>query len=120
MEYPAPAKHNNSATTPYRKIEVKNDIENILHLPGGKRIITNSFDGSFRVWDLDTGTQVGEEWEDQERGALAMTLSPGGKTVVSGSRNGMMRLWNVDTGKVDWVHKASGVCVLESRPESEW
>ncbi|KAG2078501.1 WD40 repeat-like protein [Suillus decipiens] len=92
---------------PCRNIKVKNGIDCILRLPGGQRIITCSWDGSFRVWDLERGPQFGEEWEDKQIGVnlKAMALSPDGKTVATGSRDGIMKLWNVDTGKVikTWI-----------------
>ncbi|KAG2051102.1 WD40 repeat-like protein [Suillus hirtellus] len=86
---------------PYRKIEVKQatPITNILHLPGGQRIIILSQDGSFRIWDLETGTQV-KEWEDK---FSFIALSPDGKTLVSRSLDGAVtavKLWSIDTGKV--------------------
>ncbi|KAG2344713.1 WD40 repeat-like protein [Suillus weaverae] len=100
MGHPVSAKHENLATMPYRKIKVKNGTRRILFLPGRQRIIIYSLrEGSFRVWDLEKGTQV-EEWEDKERGVHAIALSPGGKTLASGSRDGAVKLWNVDTGKV--------------------
>jgi WD40 repeat protein len=62
-----PTKHNNLATMPIRKTKVDSlkVPMAILLLPDGKRIIVHSLDGSFRVWDLETDTQVGEEWEDK-------------------------------------------------------
>jgi WD40 repeat protein len=90
----------NLATIPYRKIHVKIDIRYIIHLPGKQRIITYSSDGSFRVWDLERGTQFGEEWEDKKIGVHAIALSPDGKTIASGSSDGVVKLRNVDTGKV--------------------
>ncbi|KAG1844224.1 WD40-repeat-containing domain protein [Suillus subluteus] len=99
MPYPAPAKHKNSVTMPYRKIKVGKDIGHILQLPGGQRIIAYSWDGSFRVWDLERGRQVGEEWEGRES-VSAIASSPGSKTVVTGSFDGAVRLWNINTGKV--------------------
>ncbi|KIK34256.1 hypothetical protein CY34DRAFT_54712, partial [Suillus luteus UH-Slu-Lm8-n1] len=69
-------------------------------LPDGKRIIVSSHDGSFRVMDLETGTQVGEEWEDKDQEAEIIALSPDGKKVASGGLGGAVKLWNVDTGKV--------------------
>ena len=56
--------HNSLATMPFQKTKVDN-LNASLHLPDGKWIIVHSRDGSFRVWDLETGTQVGEEWEDK-------------------------------------------------------
>jgi WD40 repeat protein len=91
--------HNSLVTTPLRKTKVKN-VRDILCLPGGKRIIVLSLDGSFRVWDLATGTQVGEEWEDKDQEVIKITLSPDGKKVASGGFDGAVKLWSVDTGKV--------------------
>ncbi|KIK43721.1 hypothetical protein CY34DRAFT_81233 [Suillus luteus UH-Slu-Lm8-n1] len=71
----------------------------ILHLPDGKQIIIYSLNGSFRVWDLRSGTQVGDEWEDNDLW-LTMALSPDGKIIASGSLDGAVRLWNIYTGKV--------------------
>ncbi|KAG2343896.1 WD40 repeat-like protein [Suillus weaverae] len=100
------AKPDNLATKPYRKIKVNDHIQHTLHLPGGQRIIIYSLGGSFRVWDLERSTQVGEEWEDKERGVGAIALSPDGKTVATGSDDGTMKLWNVDKGKV--IKKLTG------------
>ncbi|KAG2343909.1 WD40 repeat-like protein [Suillus weaverae] len=101
MGHPAPAMQGTSLTMPYREIKVKDDIGHTLHLPVRQQIITYSVDdGSFRVWDLERGTQVGEEWEDKERAVSVIALSLDGKTVASGSFDGTVRLWNIDTGKV--------------------
>jgi WD40 repeat protein len=95
-----PAMHNSLATMPLRKTKVDNPATAILCLPDGKRIIVLSLYGSFRVMDLETGTQVGEEWEDKDREVIKIALSPDGKKVASGSRDGAVKLWNVDMGKV--------------------
>jgi WD40 repeat protein len=84
---------------PFQKTKVDN-MRTVLHLPDGKRIINHSWDGSFRVWDLETDTQDGEEWEDKDQGVRNIALSPDGKKIASGSRDGTVKLWNIDTGKV--------------------
>ncbi|KAG2737892.1 WD40 repeat-like protein [Suillus brevipes Sb2] len=102
MQRPASAKHKKLATMPYRKIKVNNVAGHILHLPGGpgQRIIVRSWDGLIRVWDLETDTQVGEEWEAKDFGVYTIALSPDSKKVASGSLDGAVKLWNVDTGKI--------------------
>jgi WD40 repeat protein len=101
MENPTPARNNNPAVMPYRVIRVSKTSGHMLHLPGGQRVISYSWDdGSFQVWDLEKGTQVGEKWEDKDGEVLGMALSPGGKTVATGNMDGIVKLWNIDTGKV--------------------
>ncbi|KAG1844333.1 WD40-repeat-containing domain protein [Suillus subalutaceus] len=92
-----------SAVTPRKTMRGHTGrVEGVAHLPGGQRIITCSFDGSLRIWDLESGTQIGDEWRDEgdEAGVRTMALSPDGKTVASGSQDGTVTLWDVETEEV--------------------
>ncbi|KAG2341127.1 WD40 repeat-like protein [Suillus weaverae] len=92
-------------------------VQGVAHLPDAQRIITCSYDGSLRLWDLESGAQIGDEWRDEEDGAAVrtMALSPNGKTVASGSQDGTVRLWDVETGQVvakgtlSWWTRCPGV-----------
>jgi len=76
-------------------------VKGVVCLPDGQRIITCSWDGSLRLWNLESGKQIGHNWRDEDDvGVSAMALSPNSKTVASGSRDGTVRLWDVETGKV--------------------
>ncbi|KAG2338251.1 WD40 repeat-like protein [Suillus weaverae] len=90
------------------------DVKGVVHLPDGRRIVTCSLDGSLRLWDLDGGGQIDEDWRDDKEkkaGVFKMALSPNGKTVVSGGYNGKVKLWDVETGKVvvRWTGNTSEV-----------
>jgi len=76
-------------------------VRGVIHLPGGQRIriMTCSFDGSLRVWNLKTGEQIGDAWRDEENGVLAMAVSLDGKKIVCGCVDGV-ELWDIDTGKI--------------------
>ncbi|KIK33432.1 hypothetical protein CY34DRAFT_62452, partial [Suillus luteus UH-Slu-Lm8-n1] len=65
-----------------------------------RRIITCSWDGSLRLWDLKSGTQTREDWRDDNDGVFSMALSPNGEIVASGCGDGKVRLWDVETRKV--------------------
>ncbi|KIK33656.1 hypothetical protein CY34DRAFT_99201, partial [Suillus luteus UH-Slu-Lm8-n1] len=75
-------------------------VNGVAHLPDGRRIITCSSDGSLRLWDLKSGTQIGEDWRDENLGIFSMALSPNGEIVASGCGYGKLRLWDVETRKV--------------------
>ncbi|KAG1855867.1 WD40-repeat-containing domain protein [Suillus tomentosus] len=71
-----------------------------IYLPGGQRIMTCSWDGSLRVWNLKSGKQIGDDWRGGDKTVRTIALSPDGKKVVSGSADGEVRLWDTDTGKI--------------------
>jgi WD40 repeat protein len=65
--------------------------------------MTCSTDGSLRLWDLGSGTQIGDDWRDEDDEDIAvytMALSPNSKTVATGYSAGMVRLWDVETKRV--------------------
>jgi len=74
----------------------------VAHLPGEQHIITCSGDSSLRLWDLESGAQIGDEWRDEgdEAKVITMALSPNGKTLASGSSEGTVRVWDIETRKV--------------------
>jgi WD40 repeat protein len=82
-----------------------NHVLGVVHLHGGRQIITCSWDGSLRLWDLESGMQIGEDWRDDEAkeagwGAYSIALSSNGKTVINGCGDGRVRLWDIERGKV--------------------
>ncbi|KIK45777.1 hypothetical protein CY34DRAFT_496524 [Suillus luteus UH-Slu-Lm8-n1] len=93
-------------------------VNDVVHLPGGQRIITCSLDGSLRLWDLESGTQTGNEWWDEKRvdAVCSMALSPNGKIIAtgSGSSDFKLTLWDVETRKIisKWAGHSNVVCAL--------
>jgi hypothetical protein len=37
-----------------------NQVRGVVHLPGGRCTITRSKDGSLRLWDVESGAQIGD------------------------------------------------------------
>ncbi|KIK41589.1 hypothetical protein CY34DRAFT_805883 [Suillus luteus UH-Slu-Lm8-n1] len=92
-------------------------VNDVVHIPGGQRIITGTNDGSIRVWDLESGEEIGDRWKvgDYPIAVKSLALSPNGLTLASGYKNGTMRLWDIGTGKsiINWTahtHEIRSVC----------
>jgi WD40 repeat protein len=103
MSSPPPKMKKTSVVTPHKTMQGHTSfISGVAHLPCGQHIITCSIDDSLRLWDLENGAQIGDEWRDEEdeAGVWTVTLSPNGKTLASGSADGTVRLWDVEMGKV--------------------
>jgi len=76
-------------------------VAGVVHLRDRRRIITGSHDGSLRLWNLDGGVQIRNDWfDDEEVGVWVIALSPNGKTIASGGDDGKVRLWDVETEKL--------------------
>jgi len=89
--------------TPYRTMRGHTrEVRGVVHLPDGRHIITCSLDASLRLWDLESGAQIGNNWQDDgdQAGVLTIALSPNGKTLASGSSSGIVKLWDIETRKV--------------------
>ncbi|OAX35239.1 WD40 repeat-like protein [Rhizopogon vinicolor AM-OR11-026] len=88
-------------------------VGGVAHLPDRRRTITCSYDGSIRLWDMERGIQIGDEWQDDSNKTpvLSIALPPNGETVVSGSSNGIVRLWDAETRKVIARWKGHTSCV---------
>jgi WD40 repeat protein len=115
MSLPATGVQKAQVVIPHRTFEGHADfVRGVLHLRGGQRIMTCSWDGSLRVWNMETGKQIGEDWRDEGARMNTIALSPDGKKVLSGSGDGAVRLWDIDTAKViaKWTGHTAGVISL--------
>jgi len=117
MSLPVGEIQKNQAIHPRHKFKGHiNNVYGVIHLQDGQRIMTCSVDGSLRVWSLETGGQIGNDWRDGESGVGSIALN--GKKVVSGSGDGAIKVWDLDTGKVitKWTgHRDSVTSVSWSR-----
>ncbi|CDF39810.1 WD40-repeat containing protein [Chondrus crispus] len=84
----------------------------------GRRVVSGSEDMSVRVWDVETGAQVGEALVGHTRDMNSVAMSGDGRRVVSGSEDRSVRVWDVETGaqvgKALVGHTSSVLCVAMS------
>ena len=68
----------------------------------GKPELAQTYDGTVRIWDLETGetmTTNPESSPEYSRTVDAVAVSPDGKYIASGSRTSMVQLWDASTGE---------------------
>jgi WD40 repeat protein len=69
----------------------------VAFLPDGQRAVSCSFDGTIRLWDLESGKQIEEIKGRQEMHALA--LSADGRRLVTAGFDQTVRLWDLEAGR---------------------
>ncbi|KAG8995954.1 POC1 centriolar protein A [Tulasnella sp. 427] len=74
-------------------------IYSIAFSPDGKRIASGSSDRTMRLWDAETGQQLGGPLEGHTDAVDSVAFSPDGKRIASGSRDRTVRLWDAETGQ---------------------
>ena len=74
-------------------------VSGALLLPDGKRALSRGSDGTLRLWNLQTGKQVGEPLTGHEGQVSGALVLPDGKRALSWGSDGTLRLWNLQTGK---------------------
>jgi len=97
-------------------------VAGVVHLRDRRQIITSSHDGSLRLWNLESGVQIGNDWRDDEAAdsgdrenvVWRIALSPNGKTVASGGYDRKVRLWDVESEIVvaRWTEHTDAVASL--------
>jgi WD40 repeat protein/class 3 adenylate cyclase/energy-coupling factor transporter ATP-binding protein EcfA2 len=68
-------------------------IISVAYTPDGKSIVTASFEGALRVWDVASGSIL-QTFTGQPSGRNLAVL-PGGRTVVSGAETGSVAAWDL-------------------------
>ncbi|KAG2350121.1 WD40 repeat-like protein [Suillus weaverae] len=79
----------------------KSEVIDVTFIPGTRLLVTSSADKSLRVWDLDTGKQVGEPLLGHDATVWRIAASPDGRWIVCGGENGSILVWEVATNKRD-------------------
>lgn len=60
----------------------------------GKHIATGGPRGTLNLWDLATGSQIGETRSGHQERITSLAFSPDDRSIVSGSWDATLRLWN--------------------------
>src|SRR6267154_3913696 len=106
---------------PTQKHEFKGHTRNIwsfVFLHDNVHIVSGSWDGTIRKWNLDTGHVVGEPWEGEGGRISILALSPDSKTIACGREYGSVQRWNTEGKMIEgvWTGHREGVQSLSWSP----
>jgi WD40 repeat protein len=73
-------------------------VERIALSPDGKKVVSGSWDGAVRLWDIDT-CKVIAKWTGHTQLVASVSWNRDGRSVLSGSDDGTARQWDVESGE---------------------
>ncbi|KIK37918.1 hypothetical protein CY34DRAFT_421713 [Suillus luteus UH-Slu-Lm8-n1] len=76
-------------------------VFDVVFILGTRFLVSGSEDKSLRVWDLNTGKQVGEPLLGHDAVVWVLARSPNGRWIVSGAGNGSILVWEIATNKTE-------------------
>ncbi|KAL0945873.1 hypothetical protein HGRIS_012156 [Hohenbuehelia grisea] len=80
-------------------IGVRGACEAAAFSPDGKHIVSGSNDTTIRIWDTESGQQVGDALSGHTGWVRSVAFSPDGKHIVSGSDDTTIRIWDTESGQ---------------------
>lgn len=75
-----------------------NRVVAVQFSPNQRWFLTAGHETTARLWDVETGRQIGHSWE-HESSVRTAAFSPDGTWAATGTRKGKVRLWEVATGR---------------------
>ena len=69
--------------------------------PSGPFLITASWDGTARHWNVETGQEL-DRFEVGEVQATAVCFSPSGELIAVGASDGVVRMWRLASQELLW------------------
>ena len=72
-------------------------VWSVAFSPDGRHIVSGSLDQTIRVWDAQTGAQVGNPLQGHTESVSSVAFLPDGRHIVSGSEDHTTQYWDAQT-----------------------
>jgi WD40 repeat protein len=73
-------------------------VTGVAVTPDGKRAVSASFDGTLKVWDLDTYREL-RTLAGHSDSVTGVAVTPDGKRAISASDDKTLKVWDLETGR---------------------
>ncbi|KAH7888263.1 WD40-repeat-containing domain protein [Phlebopus sp. FC_14] len=98
---------NEAKIVPVKTFEGHGDwVQCVAWYPDGRRLVSGSDNGELRIWETETGLQVGEAIQGHSNVLWALDVSSDGMAIASGSWDKTVKLWHAETGEL--MHTCTG------------
>ncbi|MCT7989212.1 serine/threonine-protein kinase [Laspinema olomoucense] len=101
------------------------DVRSVAVTPDGGAIASGSFDGTIKIWNLETGALIRTLTGHSDAGEMvsSVAIAPNGTLLVSSSNGygGTIKIWNLSTGELlDTIAGTSlGISSIAISPDSK-
>ena len=89
----------------------KHHVWTVVYHPAGRLALSGGWDGTVRLWELETRKEVGRLGGDLKR-TTAVAFSPDGGRALTGGSDGFVRLWDVESRQE--LHRFEGLQFVNS------
>ncbi len=101
------------------------DVRSVAVSPDGMAIASGSFDGTIKIWNLETGALIRTLTGHSDAGEMvsSVAIAPNGTLLASSSNGygGTIKIWNLSTGELIYtlVDQPSGISSIAISPDSQ-
>ncbi|KIJ58393.1 hypothetical protein HYDPIDRAFT_119567 [Hydnomerulius pinastri MD-312] len=98
-------------------------VLSVSFLPSGQEIVSASYDGSIRTWNIETGEESGDALLGHEGEVYSVALLLDGQRLVSGGIDRSIRVWDLGTRELvgrPWEGHSKSVSCVDVSPDSRF